>query len=147
MLRRRQSSFIAVMLIALGMVAGCSKKQSRPQVQAKPDVASNSADAGDTWHLELKISPDHPSMTKPMTLALRITDEHGQPVNDAKVNGSLNMKLMDMGVVAVKFDPKGNGTYEGSTKSMDMSGPYNLAVDATQGGTHVTKNFDVNVFD
>lgn len=135
------------MLISLGMIAGCSKKQSQPQAQAKSTVSSNTADAGSPWHVELKISPDHPSMTKPMTLALRITDEHGQPVNDAKVNGSLNMKLMDMGVVAVKFDPKGNGTYEGSMKSMDMSGPYNLAVDATQGGTHVTKNFDVNVFD
>jgi len=47
--------------------------------------------------MELKISPDHPSMTKPMTLQLHIADEHGQPVNDAQVSGSLTMKVMDMG--------------------------------------------------
>jgi nitrogen fixation protein FixH len=142
---RRRVLFFAVVLISLAMIVGCSQKERPPQAQA--GVASKSADNAGPWRLELKISPEHPSMTKPMALALHITDEHGQPVNDAKVNGSLSMKLMDMGVLAVKFDPKGSGDYEALMKSVDMSGPWNLAVEATQGGKHMKKNFDVNVFD
>jgi hypothetical protein len=32
-------------------------------------------------------------------------------------------------------------------KGVDMSGPWNLAVDAAQGGTHANKDFDVTVSD
>lgn len=142
---RRRILFMAIVLIVVGMMAGCSQKNSQPPAQSA--VASNSADTAGPWRLELKISPDHPSMIKPMTLALHITDEQGQPVNDAKVSGALSMKLMDMGVLPVTFVPQGSGNYAAAMKSVDMSGPWNLTVDATQGGTHMKKNFDVNVFD
>jgi nitrogen fixation protein FixH len=97
--------------------------------------------------MELKVSPEHPSMAKSMTFTLHITDEHAPPVNAAEVNGALTMKLMDMGTTQVKFTPKGNGDYEASMKSMDMSGAWNLSVDASQGPVHAKKSFEFTVYD
>ena len=97
--------------------------------------------------MDLKVSPDHPRMVKPMTFTLHITDEHAQPVNAAEVNGALTMKLMDMGTTQLKFAPKGNGDYEAAMPSMDMSGPWNLAVDASQGPVHAKKSFEFTVYD
>ena len=97
--------------------------------------------------MDLKVSPDHPRMVKPMTFTLHITDEHAQPVNAAEVNGALTMKLMDMGTTQLKFAPKGNGDYEASMNDMDMSGAWNLAVDASQGPVHAKKSFAFTVGD
>ncbi len=97
--------------------------------------------------MTLKIVPDHPSMTKPMTFTLHITYDHGQPVNDATVNGALTMKVMDMGTTKLAFSPKGNGDYEASVNGVDMSGPWNLAIDVAEGTTHVKKDFGVTVSD
>ncbi len=86
-------------------------------------------------------------MTKPITFTVRITGEHAQPVTDAAVNAALTMKSMDMGTTQLKFAVKGNGDYEATLKDMDMSGPWNLAVDAVQGSTHVKHSFEVTVSD
>jgi hypothetical protein len=132
--------------VVLAFTLGCSQKASVPekQQQAAPSPASSEASP---WHIELKVSPDHPRMVKPMTFTLHITDEHARPVADAEVNGALTMKEMDMGTTQLKFAPKGNGDYEASMKSMDMSGPWNLAVDASQGPVHATKSFEFTVYD
>jgi nitrogen fixation protein FixH len=95
----------------------------------------------------LKISPDHPSMTKPIVFTVHIADEHGKTVSNVQVHGVLNMKLMDMGKTPLKFVPKGSGDYEASMKSMDMSGPWSLDVDASDGTLHAKKTFDITVFD
>ena len=58
-----------------------------------------------------------------------------------------NVLALDMGATKLPFTPKGNGDYEASAKDMDMSGPWNLAIDATHAGTHVRQNFEVTVFD
>ena len=97
--------------------------------------------------MDLKVSPDHPRMFKPITFTLHITDDHAQPVNDAEVNGALTMKEMNMGTTQVKFVPKGNGDYEAAMTSTDMSGPWNLAVDASQGPVHAKKSFEFTVYD
>ena len=110
-------------------------------------LACRSTAAPSSLQMTLKIAPDHPSMTKPMTFTLHITDDHGQPVNDATVNGALTMKLMDMGTTKVAFSPKGNGDYEASMKGVDMSGPWGLAIDVAQGTTHAKKDFDVTISD
>ena len=86
-------------------------------------------------------------MVKPLTLTLHITDDHAQPVNDAEVNAALTMKEMDMGTTQIKFAPKGNGDYEAAMTSMDMSGPWNLAVDASQGPIQAKKSFGFTVYD
>jgi len=128
-----------VLLIALLALAACQKKPSAAS-------AGSVATAG-PWRLELKTIPDHPSMVKPMTFALHITDDHGQPVSDATVHGALTMKLMDMGATPVSFAAKGNGDYEASVKGVDMSGPWNLAIDMAKGGTDARKDFEVTVGD
>jgi nitrogen fixation protein FixH len=97
--------------------------------------------------MTLKTAPDHPSMTKPMTFTLHLTDDHGQPVNDATVNAALTMKVMDMGTTKLAFSPKGNGDYEASVKGVDMSGPWNLAVDVAKGGAQAKKDFEVTISD
>ena len=97
--------------------------------------------------MDLKVSPDHPRMVRPLTFTLHITDDHAQPVNDAEVNGALTMKEMDMGATQVKFAPKGNGNYEAAMASMDMSGAWDLAVEASQGAVHAKKNFEFTVYD
>ncbi|MFI5117439.1 MAG: FixH family protein [Terriglobales bacterium] len=132
--------------MTLAFTLGCSQNATAP---AKQQQAAPSRAAGETgpWHVDLKVSPDHPRMVRPLTFTLHITDEHAQPVNDAEVNGALTMKEMNMGATQVKFVPKGNGDYEAAMKSMDMSGAWNLAVDVSQGPIHAKKSFEFTVYD
>jgi YtkA-like len=132
--------------MSLALALGCSQNATAPakQQQAMPSRASGEAGP---WRMDLKVSPDHPRMVRPLTFTLHITDEHEQPVNDAEVNGALKMKEMDMGTTQVKFAPKGNGDYEAAMTSMDMSGPWNLAVVASRGPVHATKSFEFTVYD
>ena len=146
MSNRQRRVFFAVLTVSLAFAPGCTQQKSAPekQQQAAPSPASSEASP---WHLDLKVSPDHPRMVKPMTFTLHITDDHAQPINDAEVNGALTMKLMDMGTTQVKFVSKGNGDYEASMKDMDMSGAWKLAVDASQGPVHAKKSFEFTVYD
>ncbi len=98
-------------------------------------------------HLDLAVSPDHPSMTKPITFQVHVGGANGQPVNDAEVNGALTMKIMDMGTTQLKFTSKGSGNYEAQVKSLDMSGPWGVVITAKQGDATAKQSFDVNVFD
>lgn len=136
----------AILAFSAVLLLGCSQKAAAPAPQSS-QAASSSAESASPWRMELKIVPDHPSMTKPITFQLHIADESGQPVNDAQVNGALTMKVMDMGTTKLSFAAKGNGDYEASMKGVDMSGPWALAIDAAQGSTHAKQSFDVNVFD
>jgi hypothetical protein len=145
---------LVVVLAAVGLTfaLGCNKKAAVPEAQqpAQPSpsaTASAMNEAGSPWKMDLKLSPEKPSMNEPMSFLVHIVDEGGQPVSGANVDGALTMKLMDMGVVHVKFAAKGNGEYEGSLKSLDMSGPWTIAVDASAGETHVKKAFDVVIYD
>lgn len=132
--------------MSLACTLGYDQKATAPakQQQATPSPASTEVGP---WHMDLKVSPDHPRMVRPLTFTLHITDEHAQPVNDAEVNGALTMKEMNMGTTQIKFAPKGNGDYEAAMKSMDMSGPWNLAVDASQDPVHAKKSFAFTVYD
>ena len=60
--------------------------------------------------------PEHPRMVKPVTFRVHIVDGAGKPVDNARVKGSLTMKVMDMGKTELTFEPKGNGNYEGTLK-------------------------------
>jgi nitrogen fixation protein FixH len=130
--------------VVLAFALGCSQKTSAPEKQKA--TSATSSEAG-PWHMELKISPDHPRMIRPLTFRLHITDEHAQPVNGAEVNGALTMKDMDMGATQIKFAPNGNGDYEASMKNMDMSGAWILVVNASQGPVHAKKSFEFTVYD
>jgi hypothetical protein len=86
-------------------------------------------------------------MTKPITFQVHVTGANGQPATDAEVNGALTMKIMDMGTIHLKFVSKGNGDYQASVKSLDMSGPWGVVITARQGDANAKQSFDVNVFD
>ena len=86
-------------------------------------------------------------MVRPVTFAIHIADTAGKPVENAQLAGSLSMTLMNMGKTAVKFKSKGNGDYEATVPSFDMSGPWELTVDASQGTLHSHAAFQVTVFD
>jgi hypothetical protein len=113
----------AVRAIALAVqvlaAAGCSKES--PSAPA-PEQSSTTVYSPSGWKLDLKVAPDHPRMVRRATLAVRITDGLGKPAENAQVTGSLNMALQDMGETGVKFEPKGNGDYEATVPSFDMSG-------------------------
>lgn len=86
-------------------------------------------------------------MTKPIKFRVHIDDGQGHAVANAKVNGILSMQSMDMGKTALKFGSRGNGDYEIRLKDVDMSGEWDLAIEAVQGNTHVKEDFHVIVSD
>jgi nitrogen fixation protein FixH len=112
---------------------GCSKQSPTVSLSA--------------WQLELKVEPDHPRMVRPATFTLHISDASGYPIEAAQVTGSLNMTLMDMGKTEVKFERKGHGDYQATVKSFDMSGPWEIAIDAVDGATKAHKRFQFTVLD
>jgi nitrogen fixation protein FixH len=136
--RPRSVSVSALVLFAITLTS-CSRNP------APPTLASNDNAAG--WALVLKVSPDHPRMVRPATFTLHITDSAGKPVENAQVTGSLTMTLMDIGKTAVKFQSQGNGVYEVTVPSFDMSGPWEITIDAAQNNGHARRAFPVTVFD
>jgi nitrogen fixation protein FixH len=128
----RQLLLISAFIFTLALMPACSRK---------------TAGSAGALHLDLAVSPERPSMNKAMRFQVHVTGPDGQPVSDAEVNGALTMKLMDMGATQLKFAPKGNGAYEASVKSLDMSGPWSMAVKARRGDATAKQSFDVNIFD
>jgi len=131
---------ITTVALAAGVIlaSGCSKKASSP-------AASNESTAG--WTLVLTVAPAHPRMVRPATLSLHIADSNGKPVENARLTASLTMTFMDMGKTELKFEPKGRGGYAASVQNFDMSGPWELTVDAVQGAVQVHKTFQFTVYD
>ena len=134
---------LAAALLLAFEITGC---RSKPPVQSQANSGvTSSGEATTSWRIELKVAPEHPRMVKPATLTVHIVDGGGKTVDDAQVTGALTMKTMDMGKSEVKFEPKGNGDYQGTVKEMDMAGPWEVAVEAKQGGFHAVKKFEVVV--
>lgn len=86
-------------------------------------------------------------MVKPVSFTVHLLDGRGRAVDNAEVRGSLVMKTMDMGRTELQFAPKGNGDYEAILKEMEMSGPWELAVHASQGSFHAQKTFELVIYD
>lgn len=86
-------------------------------------------------------------MTKPIAFTVHIDDGKGHPVSNAKVNGTLTMRSMEMEKTVLKFGVNGNGDYGAWVKDMDMSGQWNLAIEAVQGNIHETKDFEITVLE
>lgn len=142
----RRTLLLFVALLAAVSLPACNS-QSASESPSQPVVTSAAKDIAGNWKIELHVMPDHPRMVKPITFIVHIADASGKPIDTAQVNGSLSMKTMDMGKTEVKFASKGNGNYEGSLPSADMSGPWELDVTTTQGNFHALKKFEVVIFD
>ncbi len=141
--RAGSGAFLFVILCA----AGCSKDRPPASTTAQSTRATASAELENGWTLSLKTVPDHPRMVRTTAFTLHIADNRGMPVPNAQVSGVLNMTLMEMGTTEAKFEPAGHGDYETSVKGFDMSGPWELTVDATQGTVRVRRVFQFIVFD
>jgi nitrogen fixation protein FixH len=136
----------AIVLVVILASTGCSRKGPAPATEQTPSAAASEA-SNSGWKLDLTVAPDHPRMVHPVTFAVHIADTGGKPVENAQLTGVLSMALMDMGKTAVKFGSKGNGDYEATVPSFDMSGPWELTVDASQGTLHSHQVFQLTVFD
>jgi hypothetical protein len=135
--RRHQLICAAFALVSIAVdlaafAGGCSKPAPSPTT---------------AWRLTLKIDPDHPRMVRPATFTVHIADSQGAAVDGAHLAGSLNMTLMNMGKTEVGFGPKGHGDYAATLNGFDMSGPWELTVDASQGSITAHKVFPVTIFD
>ena len=141
-----------VAVLALAWAAGC-KKSETPQPQARPAPAAASASVvtpippapGMPWKISLDVDAP-PRIVKATTFRVRLTDLSGKPVSGAKVEVSLEMKLMDMGKNQFALAGKGDGDYEGSG-TFSMSGAWNVVVTASAGGKRGEQKFEVVVGD
>jgi nitrogen fixation protein FixH len=146
--RRYSHAVGAVVLAVLVLTAAACSKKSPTAPVTDQDSSATTADASTSgWTLALTVVPDHPRMVRPATFAVHIRDSGGKPVEYVQVTGSLNMTLMDMGKTAVKFEPKGAGDYEAKVPSFDMSGPWEVTIDAIHGALHARKVFQITVLD
>jgi nitrogen fixation protein FixH len=138
-----------VRVLSLALIVGISacRSKSSPEVATQPALSSDSNAAVSPWKIDLRTTPDHPRMIKPLTFTVHIVDGNGRTVDNAQVRGTLTMKTMDMGQNEVQLQSKGNGDYEGTVKEFDMSGPWDFAVHASQGGFHAQKVFEIVVYD
>lgn len=134
--RRLRCLSVISFVVVLGL--GCSKTLEDPPTS---DVATT------PWHLDLAVTPDHPRTVLASTFTVHIADNAGNPVQDAQLTGSFKMLTMDMGKIELKFAPKGHGDYEATVKSFDMSGPWELTVEAVRGTSRERQVFQVTVFD
>jgi YtkA-like len=125
-------ALVSIAVILAAFATGCSKHAPSPTA---------------AWKLTLKVDPDHPRMVRPATFTVHIAASPGAAVDAARVTGSLNMTLMNMGKTEVYFEPQGHGDYAATLPSFDMSGPWELTVDASQGSITAHKVFPVTIFD
>ena len=118
----------ALLLLGLAIMGGCSRPNAPLAV-------------------ELKLVPEHPRMVAPITFTVHVADVKGRPIDNAQVSGSLSMKTMDMGKNELSFQPKGDGNYEASRKEMDMSGPWDLNLEVSQGSPRTVKTFEIVIYE
>ncbi len=142
----RKSCLLLISAQLVLVSAGCRAKPVS-EAPSQPAVTSASKEPASPWKIDLQVMPDHPRMVKPVTFTVHIVDGAGKTVDNAQVKGTLTMKVMDMGKNEITLEPRGNGNYEGTLKEMDMSGPWDFAIDASQGGFHALKKFEVVIYE
>ncbi len=96
--------------------------------------------------MAVRFDPPQPVMSKKTTFHLTLTDPAGAPVNDASVQASLVMPLMDMGKNQFALQPLGGGEYEGAGQ-FTMSGEWEAVFTATAAGKGGKTTFNVRVKD
>ena len=151
-MRNATRILIAAMTLAWAFAAGCKKSEApEPQAQPAPAAAPQSLVTplppapGMPWKIALDLDAP-PRIVKATTFRVKLTDLSGKPVDGAKVQASLVMKLMDMGKNEVPLAGKGAGAYEGSG-TFSMSGPWNVVVTVSAGGKTGEQRFEVAVRD
>lgn len=115
---------VAGALVALMMVAGCSRS-SNPSGSAAKQGAQ----------IVLNSDP-HPKMGA-STVSVTVRDADGRPVDGAAVSAEFFMPAMaSMGKTTTQLKPQGNGRYDG-LEPLSMAGSWQMTVTAKQGDTTV----------
>lgn len=79
------------------------------------------------------------------TLVISVHDETGKPVDNAKVNSTVNMATMDMGAQKSTATSLGNGQYTINSR-FSMRGPWKISAAVTYpNGKQFKKDFALNV--
>src|SRR4051794_2548579 len=131
------------MVVAVIALAACkTKSELKPSPQGEARAAAEATQSG--LQMTLTTEPQEVKDDKQFTLRVRVTDQSGKPVTDAKLHGDLIMKTMDMGKNEFDFTAKGDGTYEASAKP-GMAGPWEIKVSAKRGADVGEKTFPVVV--
>jgi hypothetical protein len=124
---------------APGFATPCA--QASPAVATAPaatpcpilgdQVALGTPAAADGMTVNLSVSSDQAG---PVTLAVRVTDEHGEPVSDASVVVKAKHLEMDMGEFPHQALPTASGTYTAEGVGMGMGGHWRVEVDVARPG-------------
>ncbi|HEY4900326.1 MAG TPA: hypothetical protein VIH91_05835, partial [Terriglobales bacterium] len=82
----RLSHTVGVIALAVVLASvGCSKKAPATAATEQPSPAATSDASPSGWTLDLTVTPDHPRMVRPATVAVHIADSAGKPVDNALV--------------------------------------------------------------
>ena len=130
-------------LLLLILFAGCrSSEQPKPSPQGQAEASAKATQS--PLQMTLETDPAKVVEEKQFTFRVRVTDQAGNPVQDAALHGALTMTLMDHGKQEMDFVHKSAGIYEASAKA-EMAGGWELNVTAKRGAETTTKNFPLRV--
>lgn len=103
--------------------------------------SSNAAGSGD---ITLSTNPNPPHIGQ-TTFMVSVKDKNGKPVDNAKVNFTINMTSMNMGSQQGSATSQGNGNYSAAGR-FSMGGPWRVSTQITMpDGGSMNKDFDLNV--
>jgi len=145
---RVPARFLACLLaFALIFAAGCKKKEpatSKPR--EKTAIIATQAAPGSAFIMALAMDPAQPKFGSKTNFRVTVKRSLGRPVDEAQVEASLVMPLMDMGKNQFALKPAGNGEYEGMGE-FSMAGEWEVIVTASAQGKTGKTTFNVNVAD
>ena len=125
--------------------AGCKKKETAPpKPREKSAIISTQAAPGSAFIMSLAMNPAQPKFGRKTNFRVTVKQTLGSPVDDAQVETSLVMPLMDMGKNQFALKPAGNGEYEGAGE-FSMAGEWEVVVTASAQGKTGKTTFNVNV--
>jgi nitrogen fixation protein FixH len=129
----KRKAFILLALIFLLSFAACSQKGSGAMTQTADGITG-----------VLTLDPDPPETMIPVTFSLELSDENGQPVENADVSYDLTMPAMKMPPNKPSADEQQNGLYQTRT-TLSMAGDWQAEASINLNGKITTLIFDFKV--
>ena len=83
--------------------------------------------------LQVHVEQSHPLPVGIATLALRLTDQQGLPIEEADISPDARMTNMEMQAPHIQVHAIGNGNYRVSL-DLDMAGPWAITIRASAHG-------------
>lgn len=97
-----------------------------------------------SWHASMEQTPTY-TKGQPSFIAIKITDEDGEPIKGLRVEADLEMKRMDHDLIEADLQEGAEGIYHGNLNLL-MDGPWKSTIMMTDGNQskEQTMTFDVN---